>query len=105
MGGQSYENMDMPKGSSNAISLDRLYPQIFQAQNKLEKYNIILNGKIEEMELLHTHLRGLQGQDYKVIRLKDIDGYTHFKIAEELNISVRTVDRIIARVKREKEGG
>jgi DNA-directed RNA polymerase specialized sigma24 family protein len=93
---------DMPHGSMNFTTLERTIPRINKIDVKLERENIILKGMMEQKELMNIKLRSLTGMQYKIVKLKDVDGLNCIQISQRLNISERTVKRAMAIVKKER---
>ena len=98
---QSYS--DMPKSSMNATTLERVIPQMNKIDIKLEREELILKGMLEQKELMNCKLKGLTGMQYKIIKLKEVDNFNCIQISQRLNVSERTVQRTIAKVKRNKK--
>lgn len=94
---------DMPHGSMNFTTLERVIPSINRIDVRLEREEIILKGMLEQKEQMNIKLRSLTGLEYKIVKLKDVDGLNYIQIAQRLNVSDRTVKRAMARVKKEQK--
>ena len=94
---------DMPHGSMNFTTLERTIPRINIIDVRLERENIILKGMLEQKELMNIKLRTLTGLEYKIVKLRDVDGLNYIQISQRLNISEITVKRAMAKVKKEKK--
>jgi len=93
---------DMPHGSMNFTTLERVIPSINRIDVRLEREEIILKGMLEQKELMNIKLRSLTGINYKVCKLKDVDGLNYIQIAQMLNMNERTARRIMAKIKKER---
>lgn len=93
---------DMPKGSINFTTLERVMPQLNKIDILIEREELILKGMLEQKELMNCKLNGLTGIEYNVIKYKEIDGFNTIQISQRVNASESTVKRIIAAVKRNK---
>jgi DNA-directed RNA polymerase specialized sigma24 family protein len=91
---------DMPHGSKDFITLDRLIPRINRVDVRLEREEMILKGMLEQKELMNIKLRSLTGMQYKIFKLKEVDGLNYIQISQRLNVSKSTVEKIIAKVKK-----
>jgi len=98
---QSYS--DMPHGSINFTTLESIVPKINEIDIMLEREELILKGMLEQKEFMNIKLRGLTGLHYKIIKLKEVDELNIIQISQRLNISDRTVNRAIAKVKKMKQ--
>jgi len=96
---------DMPHGSVNFTTLERVLPKMNQIDIMLEREELILNGMLDQKELMNCKLKGLTGIEYNVIKYKEIDNFNIIQISQRVNASESTVKRIIARVKRNKKQG
>ena len=94
---------DMPHGSKDFTTLERIIPRINRIDVKLEREEILLKGMLEQKELMNIKLRSLTGLHYKIVKLKDVDGLNYIQISQRLNISERTVKRAMAIVKKERK--
>lgn len=94
---------DMPHGSTNFTTLERVIPRINIIDVRLEREEIILKGMLQQKEMMNIKLRGLTGLHYKIIKLKEVDELNIIQISQRLNISDRTVSRAIAKVKKMKK--
>lgn len=94
---------DMPHGSKDFTTLERVIPRINRIDIKLEREAIILKGMLEQKELMNVKLRSLTGMQYKIVKLKDVDGLNYIQISQRLNISERTVKRTMAKIKKESK--
>jgi len=94
---------DMPKGSINFTTLERVIPNINVIDIKLEREELILKGMLDQKELMNVKLKGLTGLQYKVIKLKEVDDLNFIQISQRVNCSERTVHRIIAIVKKNRK--
>jgi len=57
---------------------------------------------LEQKELMNIKLRTLSGLQYKIVKLKDVDGLNYIQISQRLNISKSTVEKAMAKVRKEK---
>lgn len=89
---------DMPKGSHNYMSIDRLGDSINRLDNMLFIEENLLKGMLATKAKINDKLKGLEGIQYKVMYKREIENKTIIRIAEELNYSTRQVDRIISSV-------
>lgn len=87
---------DMPKGSHNYMSIDRLADSIDRLDNMLFIEENLLKGMLATKAKINDKLKGLEGIQYKVMYKREIENKTIIRIAEELNYSTRQVDRIIS---------
>lgn len=94
---------DMPHGSMNFTTLERVIPRINRIDVMLEREEIILKGMLEQKELMNIKLRSLTGLQYKIVKLRDVDGLNYIQISQRLNISEITVKRTMAKVKKERK--
>ena len=94
---------DMPHGSKDFTTLERVIPRINVIDVKLEREEIILKGMLEQKELMNIKLRSLTGLQYKIVKLRDVDGLNYIQISQRLNISEITVKRTMAKVKKERK--
>jgi predicted DNA-binding protein (UPF0251 family) len=94
---------DMPHGSKDFTTLERVIPRINRIDVKLEREEIILKGMLEQKELMNIKLKLLTGIEYKIVKLKDIDGLNYIQISQRLNISKSKVERTMAKVKKRKK--
>lgn len=94
---------DMPHGSMNFTTLERVIPRINRIDVMLEREEIILKGMLEQKELMNIKLRSLTGLEYKIVKLRDVDTLNYIQIAQRLNISEITVKRTMAKVKKKRK--
>jgi len=94
---------DMPHGSKDFTTLERLIPRINRIDVRLEREEIMLKGMLQQKERMNIKLRSLTGLHYKIIKLKEVDELNIIQISQRLNISDRTVSRAIAKVKKMKK--
>lgn len=94
---------DMPHNCKDFTTLERIIPRINIIDVKLEREEILLKGMLEQKELMNIKLRSLTGLQYKIVKLRDVDGLNYIQIAQRLNISEITVKRTMAKIKREKK--
>jgi len=99
--GQEYS--DMPKGSRDFTTMERIIPRLNSIDIHLEREELILKGMIEQKELMNCKLKGLTGLQYQIVKLKEIDNFNNIKISQRLNVSESTVQRAIASAKRNKK--
>jgi len=92
---------DMPHGSMNFTTLERVIPNINRIDVRLEREEISLKGMLELKEQMNIKLRSLTGIQYKIVKLKDVDGLNYIQISQRLNKSERTEKRAMAKVKKE----
>lgn len=99
--GQAYS--DMPKGSRNDMSLDRIVDEISKIDNMLyiEEERLKVIEKYEKE--ISSKLDKLQGLHYKVYYLHEIEGKTYREIAIQLNISEQYAKDLGSEAKRMKE--
>jgi DNA-directed RNA polymerase specialized sigma24 family protein len=100
---QAQTYSDMPHGSVNFTTLDRVIPELNKIDIKLEREELILKGMLEQKELMNCKLKSLTGLEYNVIKYKEIDKFNTIQISQRVNASESTVKRIIARVKKNKK--
>lgn len=103
IGCQQYDSFDMPKGSKRDNSYIESVIERARLEAMLEKQELILKSLLEQKEEINVQLHSLEGMEYKVFKLRYIDNLTVSVVAERLGTSSRTVDRIIARIKRKKK--
>lgn len=94
---------DMPHGCKDFTTLERVIPRINIIDVKLEREEIILKGMLEQKELMNVKLRGLTGMQYKIVKLKEVDELNYIQISQRLNISKSTVEKTMAKVKKERK--
>lgn len=94
---------DMPHGSKDFTTLDRVIPRINIIDVRLEREEIILKGMLEQKELMNIKLRSLTGIQYKIVKLKEVDELNYIQISQRLNISKSTVEKTMAKVKKERK--
>ena len=94
---------DMPHGSKDFTTLERLIPRINKIDVRLEREDIILKGMLKQKELMNIKLKSLSGLQYKIVKLKDVDDLNYIQISQRLNISEKTVSRAMAKVKKERK--
>ena len=90
---------DMPHGSKDFTSLDRLIPRINKIDASIEREELILKVNLQQLELMNTNLKGLTGLQYQVCKLREVDKLTYQQISQRLNIGERTVCRIMSIIK------
>ena len=56
---------DMPHGSMDFTTLERVIPRINKIDVRLEREEMILKGMLEQKELMNIKLRSLTGLQYK----------------------------------------
>jgi DNA-directed RNA polymerase specialized sigma24 family protein len=91
---------DMPHGTKDFTTLERLIPRINKIDIKLEREEMILKGMLVDKELMNIKLRSLTGLQYKIVKLKDVDGLNYIQISQRLDISKSTVEKTMAKVKK-----
>ena len=94
---------DMPHGTNDFTTLERLIPRINKIDIKLEREEMLLKGMLGDKELMNIKLRSLTGLQYKIVKLKDVDGLNYIQISQRLNISKSTVEKTMAKVKKERK--
>lgn len=92
------EYSDMPTGSHDYTSLDRLIPTLYKVDNMLLLEEKLLKGMIATKVKINGKLKGLEGIEYRVIYKREIECKSICRIAEELNYSERQITRIIKKV-------
>ena len=95
---QAMQYSDMPKGSHNYTSIDRLVESVHNIENAIIMEEGLLERMIETKVSINAKLKGLEGITYQVIYKREIENKTLNRIAEELNYSVRQISRIIEKV-------
>lgn len=100
---QAQTYSDMPHGTKDFTTLERLIPRINRIDVKLEREEILLKGMLVDKELMNIKLRSLTGLQYKIVKLKDVDGLNYIQISQRLNISKSTVEKTMAKVKKERK--
>lgn len=94
MKAQSYD--DMPKGCMDATSMPRLLDMIHEVESHIE----LQKANIEFYSGLKTDteeaLANLDGLSYKVFYLNRIKGMSLYRVSEELDKSIRHIERISA---------
>ena len=103
IGCQQYESFDMPKGSKRDNPYVESIIERSRLETMLERQELILKSLLGQKEEINIQLQNLEGMQYKVFKLRYIDKLTVSVVAERLGTSSRTVDRIIARIKRKKK--
>ena len=91
---------DMPHGTKDFTTLERLIPRINKIDIKLEREEMILKGMLVDKELMNIKLRSLTGLQYKIVKLKDVDGLNYIQISQRLDISKSTVEKTMAKIKK-----
>lgn len=94
---------DMPHGSMNFTTLERVIPDINKLEVRLEREEMVLKGMLEQKELMNIKLKLLTGIEYKIVKLKDVDDLNYIQISQRLNISKSKVERTMAKVKKERK--
>lgn len=94
---------DMPHGSKDFTTLERVIPRINIIDVKLEREEMILKGILEQKEFMNIKLKSLTGIEYKIVKLKDVDDLNYIQISQRLNISKSKVERTMAKVKKERK--
>jgi hypothetical protein len=93
---------DMPGGSKNYMSLDRIVDRI----EKLDSALYIESSLLENMEntkgKIDGRIQNLQGIKYKVAYLREIEGKSYKEIAADLNMSEDRIKHIGAEIKKER---
>jgi hypothetical protein len=89
---------DMPSGSHNYMSLDRIYDAICKINSMIEIEKGLLKGMLHTQEHIEEKLKGLVGIEYKVVYKRELENKTICRIAEELNYSTKQIGRIIKKV-------
>jgi len=95
--GQQYS--DMPVGSKNFMSLDRIVNIIYHIDNMLDIENGLLRGMFQTRDAINDKLKGLDGVDYQIVYKIDFEGKSFRTTAKELNYSSMQVGRIYKRIK------
>lgn len=93
----SYDGM--PKGSSNHKSLDRTWQDIQRIDNMIFLEKEILKNNLKVKNKIEERIDALDGIEYKVAYMKDIDGKTLKDIAEELGYSHEHIRRVYSKIK------
>lgn len=96
IGCQQYS--DLPKGSHNYTSLDRIINVLHEIDSMLEIENSLLIGMKNTQIKMNDKLKGLSGIQYKIMYKREIENKTIFRIAEETNYSPRQISRIIGKM-------
>ncbi|APC41540.1 sigma-70 family RNA polymerase sigma factor [Clostridium estertheticum] len=94
---------DMPHGSMNFTTLERVIPSINKLEVRLEREELMLKGMLEQKELMNIKLKSLTGIEYKIVKLKDVDDLNYIQISQRLNISKSKVERTMAKIKKERK--
>ena len=92
---------DMPHGCVNFTSLDRIWPKLNIVDIMLEREELILKGMLEQKELMNIKLKSLTGLEYKIVKLKEVDGLNYIQISQRLNTSKSTIERAVAKIKKQ----
>ena len=92
---------DMPHGSMNFTTLERVIPNINRIDVRLEREEMSLKGMLELKEQMNIKLRSLTGIQYKIVKLKDVDGLNYIQISQRLNTSKSTIERAVAKIKKQ----
>ncbi|MBU3145740.1 hypothetical protein [Clostridium sp. CF012] len=100
---QAQTYSDMPHGSKDATTLERIIPRLNIIDVRLEREEMILKGMLEQKELMNIKLKSLTGIEYKIVKLKDVDDLNYIQISQRLNISKSKVERTMAKVKKERK--
>jgi len=101
LGCQQYS--DMPHGSKDFTSIDRLIPRINKIDIQIEREELILKIKSRELLLMNVKLKGLTGIQYQVCRMREIDNLNYIQISQRLNINERTARRIMDKINKENQ--
>jgi len=90
---------DMPKGSRNFMSLDRLVDMIHRIDSMLDIENGLLKGMFETQDKINEKLKGLKGIEYQIVYKREFENKPYEVIARELNYSSRQIRRISEKLK------
>ena len=93
---------DMPHGSKNFISLDRLVDGINRIDNQIYIETNLLEGMETTKTKIEEKLRGLEGIKYKIAYKKTIEGKTLQQIADELGYSIGYVKNLSMELNKER---
>ncbi|MGE5631725.1 MAG: hypothetical protein ACM3TR_11585 [Caulobacteraceae bacterium] len=96
---KSVELTGMPKGSPNYMSLDRIISRLDMLELKLEVESEILEKKIAVKRTVEYKLSKLEGLEHRVYYLWVVEGKTQEEIAQIIDRSKRTVERICSKFK------
>jgi DNA-directed RNA polymerase specialized sigma subunit len=89
---------DLPKGSHNYLSIDRVVDSLSRIDSMLEIENSLLKAMIITQTKLNEKLKGLQGIEYKIMYKREIEGKSFARIGQELNYSEMQVGRIFKKL-------
>jgi hypothetical protein len=92
MKGMTYS--DMPKGSANYTSIDRIFETISKLESHLYLAEENLKSKRKSKKDIEGVMARLEGVENKVFYLNRIKGIPLIKVAEEIGYSVRQTERI-----------
>jgi hypothetical protein len=84
---------EMPIGSKNAMSIDRIFEALNKIESILEIENGLLKGMVDTQIKINVKLKGLEGLQYKIMYKREIENKTIIRIAQELNYGVRKIYR------------
>ena len=96
LGCQQYS--DLPKGSHNYMSLDRIIDTLHRIDSSLEIENGLLKGMFATQVQMNEKLKGLEGIEYNVVYKRDIENKSFSRIGEELNYSESQASRIYKKI-------
>lgn len=101
LSGQAYS--DMPKGSRNDMSLDRIVNEISKIDSMLyiesERLRVIERYEKE----ISSKLKKLEGLEYKVMYMKEIEGLSNQEIANKLGYSYQTIANMMCEIKKREQ--
>lgn len=89
---------DMPSGSYNYLSLDRIVEAVYKINSTLDIEKSLLKGMLHTQEKMEEKLKGLIGIEYKIVYKRELENKTICRIAEELNYSSKQIGRIIKKM-------
>lgn len=89
---------DMPVGSRNFMSLDRLVDMIHRIDSMLDIENGLLKGMYETQSIINEKLKGLKGIEYRIVYKREFEDKSFEVIARELHYSSRQIRRILDKV-------
>jgi hypothetical protein len=95
----SFSYDGLPSGNGNHMSLDRILDSLHRFESMKYLEECIIENLTKTKKLTEEHLKKLEGVDYKVCYLRDIEGKSLQEIADELKYSLSYVEKVSSRNK------
>jgi len=89
----------MPGGGKNYTSFDRLIDRAIKLSDRRKLLKNLLDNLKKQKDIIDSKLKELKGLQHKVAYMKDVDGKSLNKIAEELNYSYQYIREVYASTK------